>query len=98
MHRSPRQMDSTKHVVQHASNTLLKQLEESRARYTIEIEELRQDLHGLLRQKLELERENELAAATTGAAKHAAADATSQLEYITQQLQDVKSDLDALSR
>lgn len=84
--------------MQHASKTLLKQLEESRSRYTVELEELRQDLHGLLRQKLDLERENELAAATTGAAKRAAADATSQLESISQQLQDVKSELDTLTR
>lgn len=91
-------MESTRNVVQHASQTLLKQIEESRARYTRELEEVRQELQGLLRQKLEVERENELAAATTSAAKHAAAEATVQLETLTQQLQGVRSELDALNR
>ncbi len=74
------------------------QVEETRRRYTIEVEGLKAEVQLLVKEKHRHERDNELAAMAAAAAKKAAAEATDELEQLKHDLQRSRRELEAATR
>ena len=85
-------------VIQHACKKLLKQVEETRRKYTLEVDGLKTELAGLRKERYSCEKETELASITAAAAKRAAADATCDLENLSSHLKQTKVELESAKR
>lgn len=81
-----------------ASKALLKQVEETRRKYAIEVEGLKAEVALLVKERKRHERDAELAAVTASAATKAAAGATDELERVNRQLQEARTELGQLNR
>lgn len=73
-------------LVRRASKALLKQVEETRRKYTAEVEGLKAELHLLGKQLAKDRRDADLASVTAAAAKKAALEATEELERVNDDL------------
>lgn len=85
-------------LVKRASKALLKQVEESRRKYTAEVEGLKSELQLLNRQALKDRRDADLASVTAAAAKKAALEATEDLERVNEELLRAKRAVQQLHR
>lgn len=85
-------------LVLRASKALLKQVEETRHKYTAEVEGLKSELQLLGRQAQKDRREADLASVTAGAAKKAALEATEELERLNDEVLRAKRTLQQLHR
>lgn len=88
----------TKHntIVRRASKALLKQVEETRRKYAVEVEGLKAEIQLLKKEAQRDRREADLASVTTAAAKKAALDATEELERVNAEVQRGKRTLQQL--
>ncbi len=85
-------------LVRRASKALLKQVEESRRKYTAEVDGLKAELQLLNRQALKDRRDADLASVTAAAAKKAALEATEELERINDEVLRAKRAVQQLNR
>ena len=85
-------------LVRRASKALLKQVEESRRKYTAEVDGLKAELQLLNRQALKDRRDADLASVTAAAAKKAALEATEELERINDDVLRAKRAVQQLHR
>lgn len=85
-------------LVRRASKALLKQVEETRRKYTVEVDGLKAELQLLGRQAQKDRREADLASVTAGAAKKAALEATEELERLNDEVLRAKRTLQQLHR
>lgn len=90
----------TKHntIVRRASKALLKQVEETRKKYAVEVEGLKAEIQLLTKEAQKDRREADLASVTAAAAKKAALSATEELERINAEVQRAKRALQQLNR
>ena len=80
-------------LVRKASKALLKQVEETRRKYSIEVEGLKAELQLLSQQRARQQRDAEIAAVTASAAKDAAEEATNDLERLNGELKKARKEL-----
>lgn len=85
-------------IIRRASKALLKQVEETRRKYAVEVEGLKGEIQLLTKQSQKERREADLASVTAAAAKKAALDATEELERINAEVQRAKRALQQLNR
>jgi hypothetical protein len=85
-------------LVRRASKALLKQVEETRRKYTSEVEGLKAELQLLNRQAQKDRREADLASVTAAAAKKAALEATEELERVKDEVLRAKRTVQQLNR
>lgn len=85
-------------LVRRASKALLKQVEETRKKYAVEVEGLKGEIQLLTKQTQRDRREADLASVTAAAAKKAALNATEELERINAEVQRAKRALQQLNR
>jgi hypothetical protein len=85
-------------LVRRASKALLKQVEETRRKYTAEVEGLKAELQLLNKQAQKDRREADLASVTAAAAKKAALEATEELESINHDVLRAKRTMQQLNR
>jgi len=85
-------------LVRRASKALLKQVEETRRKYTLEVEGLKAEVGLLVKERARHDREAEHAAAAAASATKAAANATGELERLNAQLRDARTALSDLHR
>lgn len=89
---------ASSNMVRRASKALLKQVEETRRKYTVEVEGLKAEIQLLTKEASKDRRDAELASVTAAAAKKAALDATEELERINAEVQRAKRALQQLNR
>lgn len=89
---------ASNNLVRRASKALLKQVEETRRKYTVEVEGLKAEIQLLTKQANRDRRDAELASVTAAAAKKAALDATEELERLNAEVQRSKRALQQLNR
>lgn len=82
-------------LVRRASKALLRQVEETRRKYAIEVEGLKAEVGLLAKEHARHERDAGRAAAAAAAATRAAADATDELERINASLDQARQELSA---
>jgi hypothetical protein len=80
-------------LVRKASKALLKQVEETRRKYSIEVEGLKAELQLLNQQRARQQRDAEIATVTAAAAKDAAEEATNELERLNAELKKARWEL-----
>lgn len=85
-------------LVWRASKALLKQVEETRRKYTAEVEGLKAELQLLSKQAQKDRRDADLASVTAAAAKKAALEATEELERLNDEVLRSKRALQQLNR
>lgn len=85
-------------LVRRASKALLKQVEETRRKYTSEVEGLKAELQLLNRQAQKDRRDADLASVTAAAAKKAALEATEELERVNDEVLRAKHTVQQLNR
>jgi hypothetical protein len=85
-------------LVRKASKALLKQVEEARRKYAVEVDGLKAEIQLLNKEAQRDRRDADLAAVTAAAAKKAALDATEELERITAEIQRSKRALQQLNK
>jgi hypothetical protein len=85
-------------LVRRASKALLRQVEETRRKYALEVEGLKAEVGLLQRERARHEREVQLAAAAASAATRAAAAATDELERVNGRLKEARRALDGADR
>jgi chromosome segregation ATPase len=89
---------ASNNLVRRASKALLKQVEETRRKYTVEVEGLKAEIQLLTKEANKDRRDAELASVTAAAAKKAALDATEELERVNAEVQRAKRALQQLNR
>jgi chromosome segregation ATPase len=89
---------ASNNLVRRASKALLKQVEETRRKYTVEVEGLKAEIKMLTKEANKDRRNAELASVTAAAAKKAALDATEELERVNAEVQRAKRALQQLNR
>jgi len=92
------QQQQQQQLVWRASKALLKQVEETRRKYTAEVEGLKAELQLLNKQARKDRRDADLASVTAAAAKKAALEATEELERLNDDVLRSKRALQQLNR